>query len=122
MVDVLVSAFGTVTLVRKNGGTDDGSLYTMKVLEKERLTRNRSTIDHKMTERNVLVEVRNSPFLATLYYAFQTIAKLYLVLGFAIGGELFTHHYQRNRFQEPEVRFFVGEIILALETLHNVSI
>ncbi|PSN30493.1 Ribosomal protein S6 kinase alpha-4 [Blattella germanica] len=119
MVDDLVSGFGTVTLVRKNGGTDDGSLYAMKVLEKERVTRNISTIEHTMTGRNVLVEVRNSPFLATLYYAFQTIAKL-SVPYFVNGGELFTHDYQRNRFQEPEVRFFVGEIILALETLHNI--
>ena len=81
MVDVLVSGFGTVTLVRKNGGTDDGSLYAMKVLKKEQVTRNKATIHHTKTERNVLVEVRDSPFLATLHYAFQTIAKLYLVLG-----------------------------------------
>lgn len=37
------------------------------------------------------------------------------------GGELFTHLYQRERFQEDEVRLYIGEIILALEHLHKVS-
>lgn len=38
------------------------------------------------------------------------------------GGELFTHLYQRERFREEEVRLYIGEIILALEHLHKVSI
>lgn len=35
---------------------------------------------------------------------------------------MFTHLYQREHFKESEVRIYVGEIVLALETLHNVSI
>jgi hypothetical protein len=38
------------------------------------------------------------------------------------GGELFTHLYQREHFTEEEVRIYVGEIILALEHLHKVSL
>ena len=37
------------------------------------------------------------------------------------GGELFTHLYQRDSFTEDEVKIYIGEIILALETLHKVS-
>jgi serine/threonine protein kinase len=37
------------------------------------------------------------------------------------GGELFTHLYRREKFTEDEVRFYIGEIILALEHLHKVS-
>lgn len=37
------------------------------------------------------------------------------------GGELFTHLYQREHFEEDEVRIYIGEIILALEHLHKVS-
>lgn len=37
------------------------------------------------------------------------------------GGELFTHLYQREHFTEEEVRIYIGEIILALERLHSVS-
>lgn len=38
------------------------------------------------------------------------------------GGELFTHLYQRDHFTEEEVRFYSGEIILALEHLHKVRV
>lgn len=41
---------------------------------------------------------------------------------YVAGGELFTHLYQREHFTEDEVRIYIGEIILALEHLHNVSI
>ena len=38
------------------------------------------------------------------------------------GGEMFTHLYQREHFTEDEVRIYIGEIVLALETLHKVTI
>ena len=37
------------------------------------------------------------------------------------GGEMFTHLYQREHFSETEVRLYIGEILLALETLHKVG-
>lgn len=40
---------------------------------------------------------------------------------YVAGGELFTHLYQREHFNENEVRIYIGEIILALEHLHSVS-
>lgn len=36
------------------------------------------------------------------------------------GGELFTHLNQREHFTEAEVKVYIGEIVLALETLHKV--
>lgn len=38
------------------------------------------------------------------------------------GGELFTHLVQRVRFKEQEVSLYSGEIVLALEHLHTVSV
>lgn len=61
-----------------------------------------------------------SPFLAKLYYAFQTRDKLYLVLGFYQGGELFTLLFNSDHFVEDHVRIYIAEIILALEQLHKV--
>lgn len=61
------------------------------------------------------------PFLATLYYAFQTADKLYLVMEFVQGGELFSHLYKSEHFGEDQVRFYIAEIIVALEQLHKVS-
>lgn len=48
----------------------------------------RDRIRTKM-ERNILVDVRH-PFIVRLHYAFQTEGKLYLILDFLRGGDLFT--------------------------------
>ena len=56
-----------------------------------------------------------------LHYSFQTRDKLYFVLDYVNGGELFTHLYQREKFTEDEVRIYIGEIIIAIEHLHRVS-
>ncbi|GJQ67775.1 JIL-1 [Trypoxylus dichotomus] len=115
-------AYGKVFLVRKRGGSDHGRLYAMKVLKKATIVQKKKTTEHTKTERQVLEAVRDNPFLVTLHYAFQTDAKLHLILDYVAGGELFTHLYQREHFTEDEVRIYIGEIILALEHLHNLGI
>ncbi|XP_074646611.1 ribosomal protein S6 kinase alpha-5-like isoform X2 [Tubulanus polymorphus] len=115
-------AYGKVFLVRKVGGSDHGKLYAMKVLKKASIVQKTKTTEHTKTERQVLEAIRQSPFLVTLHYAFQNDAKLYLILDYVNGGELFTHLYQKEQFSETEVKFFIGEIILALETLHKLGI
>lgn len=80
-------SFGKVFLVRKIVGNDAGVLYAMKVLKKATLKvkdRVRST-----NERNILADVGHA-FIVKLHYAFQTPGKLYLILDFLRGGDLFT--------------------------------
>ncbi|XP_008199672.1 ribosomal protein S6 kinase alpha-5 isoform X2 [Tribolium castaneum] len=115
-------AYGKVFLVRKRGGADNNRLYAMKVLKKATIVQKKKTTEHTKTERQVLEAVRDNPFLVTLHYAFQTDAKLHLILDYVAGGELFTHLYQREHFTEDEVRIYIGEIILALERLHSLGI
>ncbi|XP_015125909.1 ribosomal protein S6 kinase alpha-5 isoform X1 [Diachasma alloeum] len=115
-------AYGKVFLVRKRIGADVGRLYAMKVLKKATIVQKKKTTEHTKTERQVLEAVRDSPFLVTLHYAFQTDAKLHLILDYVNGGELFTHLYQREHFTEDEVRIYIGEIIIALEHLHTLGI
>ncbi|XP_050036786.1 ribosomal protein S6 kinase alpha-5-like isoform X2 [Dermacentor andersoni] len=115
-------AYGKVFLVRKVGGQDHGKLYAMKVLKKASIVQKQKTLEHTRTERQVLEAIRQSPFLVTLHYAFQTDAKLHLILDYVSGGELFTHLYQRDHFTESEVRIYIGEIVLALEHLHKLGI
>lgn len=75
------TAYGKVFLVRKVSGRDAGKLYAMKVLKKATIVQKKKTTEHTKTERQVLEAVRQSPFLVTLHYAFQTDAKLHLILG-----------------------------------------
>ena len=76
-----ISAYGKVFLVRKIRGSNTGKLFAMKILKKAYVTRKRKTAEHTVTERDVLEAVRDSPFLATLHYAFQTDTKLHLIMG-----------------------------------------
>lgn len=62
-------------------GHDAGKLYAMKVLKKATIVQKAKTAEHTRTERQVLEHIRQSPFLVTLHYAFQTDTKLHLILG-----------------------------------------
>ncbi|KAL7861968.1 hypothetical protein SRHO_G00134090 [Serrasalmus rhombeus] len=115
-------AYGKVFLVRKVSGHDSGKLYAMKVLKKATIVQKAKTAEHTRTERQVLEHIRQSPFLVTLHYAFQTDTKLHLILDYVNGGELFTHLVQRVRFKEQEVALYSGEIVLALEHLHQLGV
>ncbi|KAM4014359.1 ribosomal protein S6 kinase alpha-5 [Anomaloglossus baeobatrachus] len=115
-------AYGKVFLVRKISGHDSGKLYAMKVLKKATIIQKAKTAEHTRTERQVLEHIRQSPFLVTLHYAFQTDTKLHLILDYINGGELFTHLSQREKFTESEVQLYIGEIVLALEHLHKLGI
>ncbi|XP_062901177.1 ribosomal protein S6 kinase alpha-5 isoform X1 [Mobula hypostoma] len=115
-------AYGKVFLVRKISGHDTGKLFAMKVLKKATIVQKAKTAEHTRTERQVLEHIRQSPFLVTLHYAFQTDTKLHLILDYVNGGELFTHLSQRERFTENAVRIYSGEIVLALEHLHKLGI
>ncbi|XP_031849022.1 ribosomal protein S6 kinase alpha-5 isoform X2 [Nomia melanderi] len=115
-------AYGKVFLVRKKTGSDAGRLYAMKVLKKASIVQKKKTTEHTKTERQVLEAIRDSPFLVTLHYAFQTDTTLHLILDYVSGGELFTHVFLRDHFTEDEVRIYIGEVILALEHLHKLGI
>jgi serine/threonine protein kinase len=81
----------------------------------------RKQVAHTQTERKVLEEIDN-PFIVSLRFAFQTGDKLYMILDFFTGGELFFHLKQNGRFNEDRARFYAAEIVLALECLHKHNI
>jgi serine/threonine protein kinase len=92
----------------------------MKVLKKAQLLA-RKQVAHTQTERKVLEEIDN-PFIVSLRFAFQTSDKLYMILDYFTGGELFFHLKQNGRFPEDRARFYAAEIVLALECLHQNGI
>lgn len=70
----------------------------------------------------MILERINHPFIVKLHYAFQTPERLYFVIDFLNGGELFFHLRKETKFNEVRVRFYAAEIILALECLHGNGI
>jgi serum/glucocorticoid-regulated kinase 2 len=110
-------SFGKVYVVRKK---DTNRIYAMKVLRKSRII-SRSEVTHTMAEKTVLAKIRN-PFIVPLKFAFQSPDKLYLVLAFINGGELFHHLQVEGRFDEERSRFYTAELLSALECLHDFNV
>eukprot|EP00499_Haloplacidia_sp_CaronLabIsolate_P008876 CAMPEP_0196781486 /NCGR_PEP_ID=MMETSP1104-20130614/9675_1 /TAXON_ID=33652 /ORGANISM="Cafeteria sp., Strain Caron Lab Isolate" /LENGTH=545 /DNA_ID=CAMNT_0042151719 /DNA_START=50 /DNA_END=1687 /DNA_ORIENTATION=+ len=112
-------SFGKVMLARLKRDTS-GKLYAIKTLKKAAIIK-RNQVEHTRAEREILEKIRH-PFLMRLHYAFQTSSKLYLVMDYLTGGELFFHLKNARRFNEARARFYAAEIVLGLEHLHAQGI
>lgn len=110
-------SFGKVMQVRKK---DDGKIYAMKVLRKDTIVA-RKQVAHTKAEKNILMKIQH-PFIVNLNYAFQTKDKLYMILDYINGGELFFHLKKEGRFAEARVKLYAAEIVCALAHLHNLDI
>ncbi|KAB2576583.1 Serine/threonine-protein kinase SCH9 [Lasiodiplodia hormozganensis] len=112
--------FGQVFQVRKK---DTGRIYAMKVLSKKVIVQKKE-VAHTLGERNILVRtaMADSPFIVGLKFSFQTPTDLYLVTDYMSGGELFWHLQKEGRFNEARAKFYIAELILALQHLHEHDI
>mmetsp|Transcript_32184 Transcript_32184/g.53183 ORF Transcript_32184/g.53183 Transcript_32184/m.53183 type:complete len:625 (+) Transcript_32184:305-2179(+) len=110
-------SFGKVFLVREN---KTGEMFALKVLRKDNIIK-RNQVEHTKTERSVLGYV-NHPFIVGMNMAFQSKDKLYFVLDYCAGGELFFHLGKLGKFPESRARFYASEIILAISYVHSLDI
>jgi serine/threonine protein kinase len=108
--------YGTVLLVKQRA---TGRLYAQKQFKKASLVVHKKLIEQTKTERQILESVNRHPFVVKLYYAFQDKEKLYLILEYGQGGELFTHLSTERMFPEPTAAFYMAEMVLALSHLHD---
>jgi len=92
----------------------------MKVLRKEAIIA-RKQVAHTKAEKSILQKIQH-PFIVKLHYAFQTKDKLYMILDFINGGELFHHLKKEGRFPENRVKFYAAEITAAISHLHSLGI
>ncbi|OMJ83362.1 hypothetical protein SteCoe_15766 [Stentor coeruleus] len=110
-------SFGEVYLVEK---IDTLEKFALKVLRKEKVLGN-NLVRYAFTERNILMSISH-PFIVKLNYAFQTPEKLAIVMDFCPNGDLGTQLAREKRFSEEKARFYMIEILLALQELHNHGI
>ncbi|KAI8084868.1 kinase-like protein [Halteromyces radiatus] len=109
-------AFGEVRLVQAG---DTGKIYAMKTLKKSEMLK-KDQLAHVKAERDVLAE-SDSPWVVQLYFSFQDAQYLYLIMEFLPGGDLMTMLIKYDTFSEPVTRFYIAEIVLALEAIHNLG-
>jgi len=110
-------SFGKVFLVRE---IKTSQMFALKVLKKDNIIK-RNQVEHTKTERSVLGYVKH-PFIVGLNMAFQSREKLYFVLDYCAGGELFFHLGKLGKFKESRSRFYAAEIILAISYVHTLDI
>ncbi|KAK1245702.1 hypothetical protein MKX07_004771 [Trichoderma sp. CBMAI-0711] len=110
-------SFGKVMQVRKK---DTGRIYAIKTIRKAKII-TRSEVTHTLAERSVLAQI-NNPFIVPLKFSFQSPEKLYFVLAFVNGGELFYHLSKEGRFDINRSRFYTAELLCALECLHGFNV
>lgn len=111
-----VGAFGEVALVRK---LDTSQLYAMKTLSKDDVLK-RNQAAHVKAERDILAEADNE-WVVKLYYSFQDNENLYFVMDYIPGGDLMSLLIKLGVFEEPLARFYVAELVLALESVHKLG-
>ena len=110
-------SFGKVMQVKKK---DTGEILAMKILQKDKVLE-KHQLEHTKAERHILQAVQH-PFMVHLRFAFQSEAKLYMVLDYVNGGELFFHLQNSVRFSEVRARLYGAEILLALGHLHKLGV
>jgi serine/threonine protein kinase len=109
-------AFGEVILVRHRAS---GKHYAMKKLRKADMLR-KEQVNHAWSERHVLVAA-DHPFVCKLCFAFQSSEFLYLVMEFLPGGDFMTLLIDRDTLREAEARFYVAEMVVAIDSIHKLG-
>nr|XP_043627467.1 serine/threonine-protein kinase tricornered-like [Erigeron canadensis] len=107
-------AFGEVRICREK---TTGNVYAMKKLKKSEMLR-RGQVEHVKAERNLLAEV-DSNCIVKLYCSFQDEEYLYLIMEYLPGGDMMTLLMRKDTLTEDEARFYVGETVLAIESIHK---
>eukprot|EP00980_Cylindrotheca_fusiformis_P017495 scaffold5490_cov125-Cylindrotheca_fusiformis.AAC.12 len=113
-----MGAFGKVLQVKNK---TSGHVLAMKVISKRVLRKKAGYIENIQAERNILTRV-NHPFVVKMHCSFQTKEKLFIIMDFLAGGELFLRLGREGIFLEKDAAFYLAEIILSLDHLHQLGI
>ncbi|KAL3312717.1 CDC42 binding protein kinase [Cichlidogyrus casuarinus] len=107
-------AFGRVNLVREKA---TGRVLAMKVMHKTRMISHRADF---WAERQIMSS-STSPWIVRLYYAFQDVKNLYMVMEYVPGGNLVSWMDEIEVLSEAVCRFYAAEVVLALTDLHKMG-
>ncbi|KAI8879555.1 kinase-like protein [Backusella circina FSU 941] len=110
-------AFGKVRIVQHKG---DKKRYALKYISKAKCIE-LNAVNNILTERKILEKVYH-PLLVNLRFAFHDSEHLFMVLDLMLGGDLRFHLERLGHFNELQTRFFVANLILALDYLHKRNI
>lgn len=110
-------AFGEVKLVQRR---TDGKIYALKSLIKSEMFK-KDQLAHVRAERDILADSKDNPWLVKLHASFQDNAYLYMLMEFLPGGDLMTMLIKYEIFSEDITRFYMAEIVMAIEAVHKLG-
>ena len=110
-------SFGKVCLVEYKPTKE---VFAMKSLKKDLLIEE-DQIESTILEKEILQNI-DHPFLCRLIFCFQTEDRIFFVMPFLSGGELFQHIKKFKRFSEEMARFYGAQIAIAIQYLHDKKI
>ena len=109
--------FGKVYLAELR---QDKQLYAIKSIRKDVLIEF-DQVNNTKLEKDILFSC-NHPFLVGMDYLFQSQLRLYFVMPFVRGGELYKVFQSKKRFPENVVKFYAAQITMAIGYLHGQGI
>ncbi|TNV81287.1 hypothetical protein FGO68_gene17471 [Halteria grandinella] len=109
--------FGKVYLVQN---LHTKKIYAMKCIRKDIVIDNEQFENIKL-EKDILYTI-DHPFIVSMDYVFQNEFRIYFLMKFIKGGELFRHLNKVKRFTEEQARFMITQIAVALGHLHSKNI
>lgn len=107
-------AFGIVRLCRKK---DTGEVFAMKQMNKGEMVY-KNHVQHVREEKNALSAAKEQ-WVIGLHYTFQDDQYLYMVMDYLPGGDLMTHLMRKDTFSEEEARFYIAELVEAVDYIHT---
>lgn len=110
-------SFGRVRLVKHK---QSAKYCALKILKKQEILRMKQ-VEHVLAEACLLQEI-DHPFIVNLLKGFMDDDRLYLLLEYVVGGELFSHLRKAGKFPGEVARFYSAEVVLAFEYLHSKDI
>ncbi|XP_041366756.1 serine/threonine-protein kinase 38-like [Gigantopelta aegis] len=109
-------AFGEVRLVQKK---DTGHVYAMKILRKIDMLE-KDQVAHVRAERDILAEADHT-WVVKMYYSFQDVQNLYLIMEFLQGGDMMTLLMKRDTLTEEQTQFYISETVLSIDSIHKLG-
>lgn len=109
-------AYGEVRVCRVKS---TGEIVAMKKLRKSEM-KSKNQVKHVKAERDVLAKA-NNPWIVELKYSFQDFEYLYLCMEYLPGGDLMTLLMKKDIFSESEARFYAAEIVMAIDSAHQLN-
>ncbi|KAI7827197.1 kinase-like domain-containing protein [Kickxella alabastrina] len=106
-------SFGKVRIVEHR---ETGKAYALKYINKATCI-NMKSHHNTIRERDMLEEI-DHPFIVNLRFSFQDEFTMYVVMDLMIGGDL-RFHMLRRRFVEGVVKFWMAELVCAINHLHR---